>query len=139
MKKSLPASGRFRCSSLGSMLVCAPKYTLTFSPIISSPSSMERILIAEASSKKDTIMREKDFRGAQEWMGALVLMSSRIVWRLSARKTIGSLRLVIISVFEGGVGCVYGGIEERSIESGVLDREVGLSCGELCVDIMMVC
>jgi len=71
-------------------------------------------------------------------MGALVLMSSRIVWRLSARKTIGSLRLVIISVFEGGVGCEYGGMEERSMESGVLDRDVGLSCGELCVDIMNI-
>jgi len=100
---------------------------------------MERILIAEASSKNDTIIREKDFKGAQEWMGALVLMSSRIVWRLSARKTTGSLRLVTMSVFEGGVGCVYGGMEERSIESGVLDREVGLNCGELCPDIVMVC
>jgi len=71
-------------------------------------------------------------------MGADVLMSSRMVWRLSARKTVGSLRLVIMRVFEGGVGCVYGGMEERSMESGVLDRGLGLvEGGKLSVDILI--
>jgi len=70
-------------------------------------------------------------------MGADVLMSSRIVWRLSARKTMGSLRLVIMRVFEGGVGSVYGGMEERSMESGVLDRGLELvEGGKLSVDIL---
>jgi len=83
-------------------------------------------------------MREKDLSGAQEWMGADVLMSSRIVWRLSARKIVGSLRLVIMSVFEGGVGCVYGGMEERSMESGVLERGLEVvEGGKLPEDILI--
>lgn len=49
-------------------------------------------------------MRRKDFRGAKVWMGAEVLISSRIVWRLSARKMEASWRLVIRRVLEGGVG-----------------------------------
>jgi len=86
-------------------------------------------------------MRENDLSGAQEWIGADVLISSRIVCRLSARKIVGSLRFVIMSVFDGGVGCLYGGIEERSMESGVLERglERGLEApeaGELSVDIL---
>jgi len=50
----------------------------------------------------------------------------------------GSLRLVIMRVFEGGVGCVYGGMEERSMESGVLDRGLELvESGKLSVDILL--
>ncbi len=76
-------------------------------------------------------MRRKDLRGAQEWIGAEALMRSLMVWRLSARKISASWRLVISSVFEGGVGCCRGGREERSIDIGVLDpfdeagRDVG--------------
>lgn len=75
-------------------------------------------------------MRRKDFIGAHEWMGAELLMSSRIVWRLSARKTEGSWRLVMRSVFEGGVGICNGGIAERSIDILTLDaRDVGRDAG----------
>ena len=79
-------------------------------------------------------MRLKDLRGAHEWIGAEALMRSLMVWRLSARKISASCRLVMRRVFEGGVGCCSGGIEERSNDIGVLDpldetgRDVG---GEL--------
>lgn len=81
-------------------------------------------------------MRLKDLRGAHEWMGAEALMRSLMVWRLSARKISASCRLVMRRVFEGGVGCCSGGIEERSNDIGVLEpldetgRDVG---GELSV------
>lgn len=35
--------------------------------------------MAESSSKKETIMRRKERRGAQEWTGAEALMRSLIV------------------------------------------------------------
>lgn len=47
-------------------------------------------------------------------------------------------------VFEGGVGCCRGGIEERSIDIGVLDpfdetgRDVGGEVSELSVAILVV-
>ena len=77
--------------------------------------------MAESSLKKETIMRRKERSGAQEWIGAEALIKSLIVWRLSARKTSGSWRLVINRVFEGGVGMLRGGIVERSRDRGVLD------------------
>lgn len=49
-------------------------------------------------------------------MGADELIRSLIVCILSARNISGSLRLVIRSVFEGGVGIDRGGIVERSID-----------------------
>jgi len=70
-------------------------------------------------------MRRKDFRGAQEWMGADVLMRSLMVWRLSGRNISRSLRFVIIRVFDGGVGCWRGGMLERSSERGVGERDEG--------------
>lgn len=104
MKNNLPASGRGRCSSLISMLVGWPKYTFTRSPIMASPSRILRMRIADSSFQKDTTILRKDLRGAQVWIGAEALMSSLMVWRLSARKISASWRLVIKSVFEGGVG-----------------------------------
>jgi hypothetical protein len=89
-------------------------------------------------------MRLNDLRGAHEWIGAEALTRSLMVWRLSARKISASWRLVIRSVFEGGVGCCRGGIEERSIDIGVLDpldetgRDVGGELSELSVAILMV-
>lgn len=96
--------------------------------------------IAESMSKKETMIREKDFKGAQEWIGAEVLMRSRMVWRLSGRKTDLSCRLVIMSVFEGGVGKESGGREERSRDNGDRERlELGLDeAGEVSEDILRV-
>jgi len=100
--------------------------------------------MAESSSKKETIIRLKDLRGAHEWIGAEALMRSLMVCRLSARKISASWRLVIRRVFEGGVGCCRGGIEERSIDMGVLDpldeagREVGGELSALSVAILVV-
>jgi len=75
-------------------------------------------------------MRRNDLSGAQEWMGAEVLMSSLIVCKLSARKTEGSWRLVMRSVFDGGVGICKGGIAERSIDIFALEaRDVGREDG----------
>lgn len=58
---------------------------------------------------------------------------------LSARKISGSFRLVMRSVFEGGVGATRGGTDERSMDIlAFLDsREEGRDdCGEVSVDIM---
>lgn len=100
--------------------------------------------MAESTSKKETMMRLKDLRGAHEWIGAEAWMRSLMVWRLSARKISESWRLVMRRVFEGGVGCCRGGREERSIDIGVRDpfdetgREVGGEEGELSVVILVV-
>lgn len=94
--------------------------------------------IAESSSKKETIIREKDFKGAQEWIGAEVLMRSLIVWRLSGRKISASFRLVIRRVLEGGVGWVRGGRLVRSRDSDLWEprrEERELPVGEVGVDI----
>lgn len=68
-------------------------------------------------------MRRKDFNGEKVWIGALVLMSSRMVWRLVAWKIEGSFRFVMMRVLDAGVGAWYGGTEERSRERGVRERE----------------
>lgn len=82
--------------------------------------------MAESSSKKETIIRRNERKGAQEWIGALALIRSLIVWRLSARKISGSWRFVMRRVLEGGVGIVRGGMVERSRDIGVRDsREEG--------------
>ena len=60
--------------------------------------------IADSSSKKDTMMRRKDLRGAQECIGADEFMRSLMVWRLSGRNISRSFRFVIMSVLDGGVG-----------------------------------
>lgn len=86
-------------------------------------------------------MREKDFKGAQVWIGADVLMRSLIVRRFSGRKISFDDRLVMISVFEGGVGRERGGRFERSRERPAeRDRleEGREECGELSVDIVAV-
>lgn len=49
-------------------------------------------------------MRRKDFRGEKVWIGALLSMSSRMVWRLVAWKMDGSFRFVMMRVFDAGVG-----------------------------------
>jgi hypothetical protein len=72
--------------------------------------------MAEASSKKETMMRRKDLRGAQAWIGAEESMRSLMVWRLSGRKMAVSRRFVMRRVFEGGVGIDRGGTIERSID-----------------------
>jgi len=82
----------------------------------------------------------KDFKGAHEWIGAEESMSSRMVWRLSARKISGSERLVMRRVFEGGVGWVRGGILERSRDRGVRGRDMrGDDRGELSVEDILDC
>ena len=67
-------------------------------------------------------MRRKDLSGAQVTTGAVADTSSRIVCRLSGRKTSGSFKFVISSVFVGGVGCVRGGRFDRSREREDLDE-----------------
>lgn len=67
-------------------------------------------------------MRRNDFSGAQTWIGAEVLMSSRRACRFSGRKISVSLRFVIRSVFDGREGWVIGGRPERSMDM-VDDRE----------------
>lgn len=58
-------------------------------------------------------------------------MRSLIVWRLSARKMDASWRLVIMRVFEGGVGWVRGGMLERSMDMLLFRelRDVGRDSG----------
>lgn len=95
--------------------------------------------MAESVEKKETIMREKDLRGAQVWMGAEVLIRSLIVWRLSGRKISLSLRFVMRRVLEGGVGCTRGGRLERSRERDLWElrrEEMVLPIGEVGVDIL---
>lgn len=59
-------------------------------------------------------------------MGAEEFMRSLMVCRLSGRKTSASWRLVMMRVFEGGVGWLSGGRLERSIDILTReDREVG--------------
>lgn len=87
------------------------------------------------------MIREKDFRGAQVWIGDVVLMRSRIVWMLSGRKTSFEVRFVMMRVFEGGVGRESGGRLERSRDIGDARRDdlrVGGEdeAGELSVDIV---
>jgi len=86
------------------------------------------------------MIRRKDFSGAQEWIGADWLISSLIVSRLSARKISASWRLVIMSVFEGGVGWDSAGTVVRSIDIELRDsldtgREAG---GEVSEDIFEI-
>lgn len=98
--------------------------------------------MADSSEKKETMMREKDFKGAQVWMGAEVLISSLMDWRLSGRKISVSLRLVMRRVLDGGVGCVSGGRLERSRERDLWDprrEERVLPVGEVGVDIVIFC
>jgi len=89
--------------------------------------------------KKETIIRRKDFSGAQECIGAEALTRSLMVWRLSGRKISGSERLVMRRVLEGGVGWTSGGMVLRSIDIFVLEeREVGREdWGEDSEDIVM--
>lgn len=76
-------------------------------------------------------MRRKLFSGAQECIGAEELIRSLMVCMLSARNISGSLRLVMRSVLEGGVGIDRGGRVERSMDMlAFLDSlDVGLDEG----------
>ena len=89
--------------------------------------------MADSSLKKETMIRLKDLSGAQECMGAEALIRSRMVWRLSARKISVSRRLVMRSVFEGGVGNDNGGTVDKSSESGVRGLD---DLGEEASDIL---
>jgi len=83
-------------------------------------------------------MRRKLLSGAHEWIGADELISSLMVWMLSARKISGSFKFVMRSVLDGGVGMARGGMLERSIDMFDLlsaleaDRD---DCVELSEDI----
>jgi hypothetical protein len=82
-------------------------------------------------------MRRNDLSGAHEWRGADELIRSLIVCRCSGRKMSRLCRLVMRSVFEGGVGCDSGGSEDKSSESGVRDlNEAGDDLGELEVILL---
>jgi len=67
-------------------------------------------------------MRRKDLSGANEWMGAVCSMRSRMVCRFSGRKMSVLSRLVKMSVFEGGVGWTNGGRLDRSRQRFALLR-----------------
>ena len=96
--------------------------------------------MAACSSKKVTMMRRNDLRGDQAKIGAVWLIRSRMVWRLSAEKTSSELMLVKISVLEGGVGWLRAGrlvrsrlreeffLEERPVEGR--EGEVGARSGD---------
>ena len=64
-------------------------------------------------------MRRKDLRGEKECSGAEALIRSRIWTRDGAEKIVGSWRLVMRRVFDGGEGIISGGSEERSSVRGV--------------------
>jgi len=80
--------------------------------------------MADSSSKKEMMMRFSDFSGDQAWMGAMLETASRMVWRLSGAKMSRELRLVMISVLDGGVGWTSGGMLERSSDSDALEERV---------------
>ena len=73
-------------------------------------------------------MRRKDLRGEKECRGAEALIRSRIWMREGAEKIVGSWRLVMRRVFDGGEGTISGGSEERSRVRGEDIREEGLFC-----------
>ena len=73
-------------------------------------------------------MREKDFRGAHVWIGAVVLMRSFMVRRFGAAKICFAFRLVMMRVLDGGVGSDSGGRFVRSSESPG-EREERLELG----------
>ena len=59
-------------------------------------------------------MRRNDLSGAKAWMGAVLVMRSRMLCRLSGRKTSGLVRFVNSRVLDGGVGWTSGGRLDRS-------------------------
>jgi hypothetical protein len=65
------------------------------------------------------MMRRKDLSGEKEWMATMLERCVRIVAREAGWNIARSSRLVIRRVFDGGAGVERGGMEERSIESGV--------------------
>lgn len=80
-------------------------------------------------------MREKDFSGAQVWIGAVLLIRSLMVRRLGAEKICFESRLVMMSVLEGGVGIDSGGRFERSRERpGERDERLELGRDDAGVD-----
>lgn len=81
--------------------------------------------IADSTSKKETMMRRNDLRGAHEWSGAEELMRSLMVWRLSGRNISRSFKFVMMRVLDGGVGWWKGGTAEISRLRGVCEREDG--------------
>ena len=83
-------------------------------------------------------MRRKDFNGENVWIGALELMSSRMVWRLVAWKIDGSFKFVMMRVLDAGVGAWYGGTADRSMERGVREREECLEEVDSLSDMLIV-
>lgn len=59
-------------------------------------------------------MRPNDLSGAHEWIGAVEAIRSRMVCRLSGRKTSEDWRLVKMRVLEGGTGWISGGRLDKS-------------------------
>lgn len=77
-------------------------------------------------------MRRKDLRGEKAWRGAEESMRERIWERVAGEKMVGSWRLVMRRVLEGGEGVMRGGREERSSVRGeVVAVEVGLVSAEV--------
>lgn len=88
-------------------------------------------------------MRRKDFSGAKEWVVAWASRADFMLARFGAVKIEGSLRLVIIRVLEGGVGCESWGRSLKSRESEgewrrFVDVVVGESVGEEVGEDMIV-
>jgi len=86
------------------------------------------------------MIRAMDFNGENELSGDIELMCCLIVARLAGWKILGSVSLVIRSVLDGGAGDDRPGSEDRSIDSGDLDRfpdsepgeDVAEAGGETC-------
>lgn len=78
------------------------------------------------------MIRRKLLRGEKVWRGACAFRASFMFCRTCGVKIVGSLRLVMIRVFVGGVGWTRGG---RSLRSRDRVREVG---GGVVMSIDMV-
>lgn len=98
--------------------------------------------IASASEWKEQTMRRRDGSGEKELRGTMDVIWLRIASREEGWKRIRSLRPVISSVLDGGVGWESGGRPDKSIErDGREEREGWLfSEGEdnVTVDSAMV-
>lgn len=65
------------------------------------------------------MIRRNDLSGEKEWMATMFERCVRIVASEAGWNIARSSSLVIRRVFDGGAGVERGGMEERSIESGV--------------------
>lgn len=80
------------------------------------------------------IIRAIDLRGENEFNGDIELICSLIVARDAGWKILGSVSFVISRVFDGGAGDVRPGIEDKSIDSGDLERFFDNDPGEVVAD-----